>query len=70
MDVHERRPAGSSFSAVMLDGAPDIRFKGGNIITNVAGSSNVVIFAKREVGIDFGSMLILLLVAFLFFRLL
>ncbi|KAF8333358.1 hypothetical protein F5887DRAFT_994675 [Amanita rubescens] len=73
MDVNEGRrteSSSSSFSAVMFDGAPDIRFRGGNIITNVAGSSNVVIFTQREVGIDFRSVLILLLVAFLFSRLL
>lgn len=68
IDIHDDRPADFSFSAAVFDGTPGVRFRGGNV-TNVAGSSNVV-FVRQEVGIDYSSVLILLLVAFLFFRLL
>ncbi len=56
----------------MLDGAHDLRIDGGDI-ANIAGSSNFIIFIRQELGIGFRrSMLVLLslLVAFMFFRLL
>ena len=53
----------------MLGGAHDLQIEGGNI-TNVAGSSNLFVFVKQESGIGFRNALILLLVAFLVFRLL
>ncbi len=49
----------------MFGGAHDIRIEGGNI-ANVAGSSNSVIFIKQELGVG---VLVLLLLALLFFRL-
>ena len=55
----------------MLDGARDVSIDGGDI-ANVAGSSNLTIFIRQELGIGFRGALVLLLVAFmfLFFRLL
>ena len=55
----------------MLDGAHDLRIDGGDI-ANVAGSFNLIIFIRQELKIGFRSVLVLLLVAFmfLFFRLL
>ncbi len=56
----------------MLDGARDLRIDRVDI-ANVAGSSNFIIFLRRqELGIGFRGVLVLLLVAFmyLFFRLL
>ncbi|KAF8333350.1 hypothetical protein F5887DRAFT_958025, partial [Amanita rubescens] len=59
----------SSTSAGMLGGAHDLRIDGGNI-TNVAGSSNLLVFVKQEPGIGIRNALVLLLVAFLVFCLL
>ena len=53
----------------MLGGAHDMRIDGGNI-TNVAGSSNLLVFVKQEPGIGIRNALVLLFVAFLAFRLL
>ena len=56
----------------MLNGARDVRVDGGDI-ANVAGSSNFTIFIRQELGIGFrlGVLVLLsLLVAFVFFRLL
>ena len=52
----------------MLGGAHDLRIEGGNV-TNVSGSSNLFVFVKQS-GIGIRNALILLLVAFLVFRLL
>ena len=52
----------------MLGGAHDLRIEGN--ITNVSGSSNLFVFVKQESGIGIRNALILLLVAFLVFRLL
>ncbi|KAF8329199.1 hypothetical protein F5887DRAFT_1005090, partial [Amanita rubescens] len=48
VDVRGNRPTNSpsSQSAGMLDGAHDLRIEGGNI-TNVAGSSNLLVFIKQ-----------------------
>lgn len=76
MDVHEDQPSSPS-SASILEGAHDVRIDRAKI-TNVAGnssadySSNTYIFIKQESGLGFPSrnMLVLLLLASLFFRLL
>lgn len=75
MDVHENQP--SSSSASILEGAHDVRIDRAKM-TNVAGnfsvdsSSNTFIIniIKQESGIGFRSILVLLLLSLLFFRLL
>jgi len=76
MDSNESGPTNSSSSplrASMLDGARDLQIVGANF-TSVAGNSirdsNVFVFVKQESGISFRSMLILVLLLFLFFCLL
>ncbi len=73
MDVKGSKPTNapsSPLSASMLGGARDLWIEGGNI-TNIAGSSNLLIFVKQESGtIGIRNALALLLVAFLVFRLL
>ena len=59
-------------NADMLDGAHDVRIDRGDI-ANIAGFSNLTIFIRQELGVGFRrSVLVLLslLVAFMFFRLL
>ena len=77
MDSKESDLTNSSFSpssGSMLDGAHDLRIDGANF-TSVAGnsiwdsSSNVFVIVKQESG-SFRSMLILVLLSFLFFSLL
>jgi hypothetical protein len=72
MDIQGSRSTdsrSSSLNADMLGGAHDLRIEGGNV-TNVSGSSNLFVFVKQESGIGIRNALILLLVAFLIFRLL
>ena len=71
MDVYENQASSTCF----LDGVHNIwieRAKLTNIASNssVDSSSNTLVFIKQESGIDFCSMLILLVSAFLFFLLL
>ena len=76
MDVHEDQPSSPS-SASILDGAHDVWIDRAKI-TNVAGnssadhSSNTYIFIKQESGLSFPSrnMLVLMLLASVFFHLL
>ena len=71
MDAHEHKSSTSSTG--ILDGAHDIRIDGANI-TNVAGnsmvtsSSNTFILVKQESGISIRSVIVLLILVFLFFH--
>jgi len=78
MDVCETSSTIPSFlsSAGILDKARDVQINGIRF-TNVAGnsalnysSSNMFVFIEQESGIRFRSVLILLILAFLLFRLL
>ena len=74
MDMKERKPSTMS-SADTLGWAHDNQFEGANF-TNVAGNyrvnsiSNTFIFIKQESGVGVCSAIVLLILGFLFFRLL
>lgn len=73
MDVHENQSS-SSPTASFLHEAHDVHIVRATV-TNVGGnstvnSSNTFIFMKLESGMGFLSVLVLLLLTFLFFRLL
>ena len=75
MDINENQPYSPS-SAHILDGARDVRIDRARL-NNVAGnfsvdsSSTTFIYIRQESGLDFCSVLVLLLlliITFLFFR--